>query len=380
MAQCLQKANGWVFLALLLLLSNIGRWVPSLWHGHSSKTAIAEDAPMEVHTLQLPDSGKEDSASLSSKLSRFSKEQRLEAARPFSWVHVPKTGASIMNAVFHLPGICPTLAQRPEDYLCSSVNPDCQAHSFAEAHGGWRQNKTFILPKVCPGIARYCHHGGFSTEYLSGHQGHGLIMLRQPEQRLLSGYYNTNDHHGWHPTWDKPRSVKHYAEVVQGVSVKMLTRDNGNFNHLWFGGPPSKEETQLAVKRLRDGFAFIGIFEEYELSVCLLHAMFGNECTAPEFFHGHPSGAKWWRSQANASAHYNLEELHGFRDVYDRAVFEEAMRIFRVNLRLYNVSKESCMPCFLRAGVSRKQMAEIGDFNRRWDPVYNSSRRRPRAS
>mmetsp|Transcript_44786 Transcript_44786/g.139339 ORF Transcript_44786/g.139339 Transcript_44786/m.139339 type:complete len:337 (-) Transcript_44786:43-1053(-) len=297
--------------------------------------------------------------SFSGSLHALSAQQRLQLALPISWVHVPKTGSSIMNAVMGLPGVCLGSPRNVQDRLCSEANPACDAVRFTIEHG-IAQRSTMATPKSCPGIARWSWHAGFDKQYQAGHKGHGLIMLRQPEQRLLAGYYNPGDHHGWKPQWGEPASIPAYAKLVQGVGVKSLTRWTDHYSWL---GPPSEAETLEAVKRLREGFVFVGITEETELSVCLLHAMFGGECEPWEFGRWHLSKYK------NASASWDVSELEGFRDAGDRALFAEAMRIFRENLDLYGASRESCLPCFRRGGVPLEHVARIGQFVEAWDPA-----------
>jgi len=264
-----------------------------------------------------------------------------------------------MQAVIFLPGVCTGLHRiKAMDSLCNVVSRNCDAVVWAHMHGGFRSPGPDLAPAACPGIERWCMHDGFNAQYLKGHKGHGLIMLRQPEQRLLAGYYNPGDHHGWKPEWGEV-SIPEYAETVQGVSVKMLSRDGG---HYWVG-PPAQNETDLAVQRLREGFAFVGITEEYELSICMLHVMFGNECHESEFKSWHVS-----HHRHAADGGYDVGELEGFKDVWDRQVFAEGMRIFKDNLDLYKVSKESCMPCFRRAHVSKSKLASVGTFLSSWDP------------
>ena len=46
------------------------------------------------------------------------------------------------------------------------------------------------------------------------------------------------------------------------------------------------EVAQEAAKRVREGFAFVGITEEWDLSACLFHEMFGGDCHAWDFVAG----------------------------------------------------------------------------------------------
>ena len=41
-------------------------------------------------------------------------------------------------------------------------------------------------------------------------------------------------------------------------------------------------DVALAKTRLEEGFAFVGLFEEFELSICLFHTIFGHRIRAVE--------------------------------------------------------------------------------------------------
>jgi len=281
-------------------------------------------------------------------LRNLSTGQRLEKILPIAWVHVPKCGAVILNTAMHLPGVCPGL---PRDLmLCSHANPSCEASKWVtnKAGGFVRLNSSAQrVPKACPGIQRWCEHDGFDEQYKRSGQGHGLIMLRQPEQRLISAYYNPGGPHGWNVLGvPKHAGLLDYARAWQGAAVKTLTR-SGEWLH-WQAGAPSWDETNLAKARLREGFAFVGISEHTELSICLLHKMFGNVCRRKEFGNFHRG--------LRHKPQYKLEALGGFVDEHDGALYAEALRIFEENLKAYNVSKESCQVCFREAGSGHLQL------------------------
>ena len=95
----------------------------------------------------------------------------------------------------------------------------------------------------------------------------------------------------WPFDWE-PANVLQYAHAVAGCSVKMLTRDGVSSweNNVTICGDPrpvTSDEIDLAVERLNTGFAFVGILEEWDLSICLLHAKFGGPCASYELEEGH---------------------------------------------------------------------------------------------
>merc|ERR1712039_746658 len=101
--------------------------------------------------------------------------------------------------------------------------------------------------------------------------------------------------------------------------------------------PVTEAEVKEAVQMLREGFAFVGLTEELKTSVCLMHKMFGGQCDQHSFFSAH-----YGTRHANSS--YDVSELKGFRDIADGVLYAEALEIFSENLRLYDVSAETCEP------------------------------------
>jgi hypothetical protein len=269
----------------------------------------------------------------------------LAKARPIAWVHVPKSGSSLANALIHLPGMCPSI---PSNYTT----------------GKWPVfwNKTYPASEYCPGsfmtegVENPGDHSGVGSLYekknKSDVKGHGVIMLRQPEQRIVSAFLDNE--HSW-PYWYFQRnatSLAEYAHVVSGCAVRMLVRD-GMSEGLErdspspCGGPePATDaEVALAIQRLREGFVFVGLTDQWDLSMCLLHAMFGGDCLATDFGNSNPGS-----QIKNASAMYNTSGLMGYKDTADGALYEVASAIFRDQLERYGVSHASCQQCFRQAG------------------------------
>lgn len=257
-------------------------------------------------------------------------EANLARLRPLYWVHIPKCGSSLANILGHTPGLCPNT---PADLVLEQLN---------ETQAGIR--KALTSEANCPGSFHprgNAYGNGLGQEHWGigdlteqEIQGHGVIMLRQPEQRLMSGY---NHYHHSYPYGKArpPKSFRDYASVVNGCAVRMLTRVGQSV----CGGPepPTAEEVALARRRLRRDFAFVGLTDSWGLSVCLFRAMFGGECRQFELGNVRP-GMK--RQQAGAA--YDSKEFQGFRDRYDAEVWEEAKQIFEENLRIYNITEASC--------------------------------------
>jgi len=272
---------------------------------------------------------------------------------PYAWLHVPKCGSSFINALVRVPESCYGL---PEDLEVSAT-------SFGELH---LSRFWLTFPLNCPN--RFVTAGGHSgtgsnssRNYERLWKGHGVTVLRQPEQRILSAFHDQC--HSWpvERLGSPPDDPVKFAQVVQGCAAKMLTRAGnshragkrsglGALGRHWGGpcgdpAPPTGEELELAKRRLREDFPFVGIQEEWELSICLFHATFGGNCHAVEFLNSrHP--------HQHSATPYDLAPLRGFQDAYDGELYAEAKAIMRERMIQYNVSVEACQPCFQEAHVN----------------------------
>lgn len=258
---------------------------------------------------------------------------RLNLVLPIAWVHVPKCGSSFANFLIDLPGLCPGI---PRSLI---VMPPTSA--FTEQYD---------LDKNCPGAfvqSTWQHRalGGNHKLY----EGHGFITLRQPEQRIISAYRHGQQGWQWHEY--PAANLLQYAQVMQGCVVRMLTRDRRAcyVPQLRLGS----YDVAVAQHRLRVAFSFVGLVEQWDLSICLGHKMFGGICRDTDFLNTRPGrqvmdpDTKYYSQAA-----YNTSELHGFRDAYDGAVYKEAKRIFAQSLLRYDVSLSTCADCFLQAGFA----------------------------
>jgi len=269
---------------------------------------------------------------------------RLKLLKPITWMHVPKTGTSMLNIFYAHPDICPLVPEgvklpdnrtRPDNDLFAEYPPDLNCP------GSFKPDR---------GLEIQARHIGLGTLY-EDLKGHIVAMFRQPEQRLLSAYYDHQwrPYHSWRRWAREPRDAVEFAVAVQGCATKMIARQ------LWFyaetsnpcKGPFSplatEAESDLAVQRLREGFGFVGLMDRWDLSVCLFHAKFGGDCHATEF-----SSTRMDRNSSHAQ--YDTSELRGFKDKVDGRLFEEAVRIFEDDTSRFGVSPSTCSEsCWPRA-------------------------------
>ena len=122
----------------------------------------------------------------------------------------------------------------------------------------------------------------------------------------------------------RAKSPIDYASLpaVRGCTVKMIL------------GKPCNDELELqandtvtAIERLRRGFGFVGLVEEWDLSVCLFHRTFGMRPLPQEFTAVRVNrGAAILRQRKPAL-------VAGIRDEFDEALYSAAAAIFRKRVR-----------------------------------------------
>jgi hypothetical protein len=194
--------------------------------------------------------------------------------------------------------------------------------------------------------------GGLTGPLYQLNRGHFVTMLRQPEQRLISMY----NHYGPHPlfkdslrqrewtytsgVWDSlslssssSPSLREYAEANAGCTVRQLTRDV--LVPCETLPLPTLAEVSDAVHVLHDGFAFVGITEQWALSVCLFRKMFGGQCVASDLSNSRPG-------TNSSSFDYDTSELYGWVDALDGPVYTEALQMFEQTLNVYGVDVDTC--------------------------------------
>jgi len=94
---------------------------------------------------------------------------------------------------------------------------------------------------------------------------------------------------------------------------------------------------------MQTGFSFIGITDQWDLSICLFNKMFNQECRPFQFVNSHSNNAN------GSIALYDTSVLNGWRDPWDNELYELGLSIFETNLKKYNVSEASCQPCWRQA-------------------------------
>jgi len=128
-----------------------------------------------------------------------------------------------------------------------------------------------------------CVHGPLS----SAHKGaaKGMMFMRHPIQRLRSSYNFGRHTDGMEKSarllmFRTTHSFDSFARFpgIAGCMTKMMIglRCNNDYN-------TTRDDLYEAKRRLTDSFAFIGLTDDWELSICLFHAEFGGDARNGEF-------------------------------------------------------------------------------------------------
>jgi len=329
---------------------------------------------LAVHTVHAADDCDDGVESMRTELlqrkteGQFSKTVstglRSEINKPIYWLHIPKCNTGFARSILlFLPNVCSQLSPAVRDMLFDAESADVifwQLELLNTSCEDECQGDVWDLRSV--GGYTFGDHSGIGSIYSQYVKGHGMTILRQPEQRLLSAW---NDYyHSWPFIFFQrdPKDVAEFASVVGGCVTKMMTRTQISYGHgtskhddpekmkegVSACGDPNTvttEEVGQAVSQLREGFMFVGILEEYDLSMCLLHAMFGGQCNSLEL------GNSRSLSSSNSSL-YDTSVLDGWVDINDGIVYAEGRRIFEQNLKLYGVTEDSCVESCYKAAAS----------------------------
>lgn len=260
-------------------------------------------------------------------------EEALEAALPMKWLHVPRSGTSFINVLTHHPGICPDFPQElivvrgnvPED-VQDLLTANSSIRTAAARSPLWNHSS---YKSVCHGRLLPAGHRSIGGKW-SLYKDKTVLMMRQPEQRLLSAYDIGK------LGCPKCENETDFAQTVAGCVTKMMVRssDPGNSPCLRPTDPPTEKEVKVAAHRLLHQTAFVGIVEEWALSICLFHAMFGGQCSNVETLNVHPGKPR--------TAGYDTARLGGYTDPYDGHLYDAARKLFSARLQEYGVTRDKC--------------------------------------
>lgn len=261
--------------------------------------------------------------------------QTQDDINPIYYLHVPQSGSGFATTVAH--------------HACKNDIPDdlsiVEPHDFFRA---WTSK---------------CDHSKF-TRFRSGHDpllkdadlAHVVVMMREPLQRILSGYYD-----GLHDCWSMrkkyncststsvrcegdlegpdgspirdPQSIPpaEYGRCVRNCAAHMLTGKSCD--------DASDANVDRAVEVVNK-LGFVGLTDEWALSVCLWHKRFGGRMLPAEFKHASLGAVS---AITGGTSKYDAHALLGrWRPRGDTRVFEAATNRFWKDIWAHGVTKKEC--------------------------------------
>eukprot|EP00928_Gymnodinium_smaydae_P057458 TRINITY_DN4069_c0_g1_i3.p1 TRINITY_DN4069_c0_g1~~TRINITY_DN4069_c0_g1_i3.p1 ORF type:complete len:723 (+),score=158.17 TRINITY_DN4069_c0_g1_i3:44-2170(+) len=243
--------------------------------------------------------------------------------RRVAWFHCPKCGTSFGTTLAHYAN-----ASLPEDAHIEQAAPGViPEKTFLNEYPVDKWFHNLLWKKA----EHWGDHDGITDKVYEEFRGDFFGMFRRPRERLLSAW----EHFG-----AGTADPQAYAVATQGVVTKMLAGQSHGLSCTWpkeLHCPDSfpcqsdiRPDVDLALERL-NGFKFVGLTEEYSLSVCLFHAMFGGECLPVEFDNMRPQLAPT-----------RDDPFESFSDPYDGAIHQRVQEIFWKRIFQYDVNMETC--------------------------------------
>ena len=243
------------------------------------------------------------------------------------WLHVPKAGSAFIN-----------VAAR---FGCRDVEPAAlPAFEVALNFTRWRESNPHVR---CPGLLpSWAGHRPVQKHELR--QRVLVAIFRRPAQRLLSGFHHREDGH--------PQSmIAPGMAPAQRLAMRRACRGDPGAYARWPGiaGCATKmilgwscasdralrpADVSRAVRVMRDHFAYVGLTEHWETSVCVFHRMMRQP--------GGPSpselalthlGPLRTHHSTPAAFEYDESPLRGFTDEADEAVYAAVSERFWADAR-----------------------------------------------
>ena len=202
---------------------------------------------------------------------------QLSANRKLAWFHVPKCSTSI-GATFGYY-LKPDLQDGASMPACTDDDP-CPLSEDGIPEVQFM--KRYMLPKdeLWAKNGNWGDHNAIDDETWQKFRGHFVGLFRDPVRRAISSYKWFGEPIG--------QDLQGYAHDIRGTTVRMMTGQRYGLDCNWpkfpcdSGSSQEPADVDKAIERLA-GFKYVGMTDEYPLSVCLFHAMFGGECRPSEF-------------------------------------------------------------------------------------------------
>lgn len=319
--------------------------------------AVCDTSPLPVESPSLLQTRRKHEPKESRSMRRVSGEK---CENKFAWFHIPKCGTSFANTLYHAAN-----SSLPAEAILPSAETlsDSQWDLVGEFHESYPMKDWF---EGC------FWHRNEQTDGLGTHEsilqmdfdqwaGNFVGIFREPRARAKSSHKFFSDRCGKMDVNSKQRQCEtapelgcdctmaapEYAARMTGLVTKMLTGQSDDSTPCSFVigecvDQHVKPDVDMALERLK-GFKFIGLTEEWDLSVCLFHTMFGGNCSASEFSNVRLTDSVV-TDEDKSKEEKSMDDAfwEDFVDPYDSVVYGAASRIFWESVGKYNVSLESC--------------------------------------
>lgn len=297
----------------------------------------------------------------------------LPVTTPLRWLHIPKCGTSLGMTLIY--------------YACRNVPDSIEIrvhHAGIDPRVPDNIESDFNYKSDCLKRGAFVSRAGvvgshapldYTTTWDTGlSKGKVVCFFRDPKQRIISAYWHAQHADGMSKlAWGQMRSaiseiekpMLHWREKIAKITHAQLTREipdeviddyrramaiyfntegvQGCMTKMIVGHRCAEQEVDLtpqliekAKDRLRHDFAFIGLTEEWDVSICLFHQMLGGNARELEFVN-YRAG----RASRSGSTAYDTRVLDGLVDTIDEDIYSTAKSEFLKNLRKFSSCPEN---------------------------------------
>ncbi|KAG8462699.1 hypothetical protein KFE25_004675 [Diacronema lutheri] len=281
------------------------------------------------------------------------------AAPRFAWFHPEKTGTSLGNSLVHIAN-----PQLPANVsILSSCGPRGQRRPCRGTTDRFGQDR-YTYARWFPGVfwekgGDFAKHVAVDDSVFAKWAGSFVGLFRDPARRAVSAYYHK--YTGFCRSQQATRgasatcmTLTPYARFIEGQVATLLACKVGRDpatgrryrrTNLFWCKRPHADALNVALKRLAS-FSFVGLTDEFDVSVCLLHVMHRAPCRPVELTNERPTDYRQ-RARAHGEAFQSVDELaQALREKYvdplDTPLYNMAVRRFEADIREHNVTQSAC--------------------------------------
>ena len=303
-----------------------------------------------------------------------------------AWLHIPKCGSSFGTTLLHTANSSlPPAAKMPS---CTH-NGILLVPELPSALQSQRGRKCLLSQPEFTFFSRFpvddwfkCIFWEKSRGNFGGHEPIDDLayrsfaprfygMFRAPLRRVVSSYlwYSSEFHHSEDAALPNATA---YAIRARGTQVKMVAGQsdgescNSGFKYWSRCDTSIVPDVDLAIRRMTDGFAFVGLTDQWALSICLFHAKFGGSCLSVEFENSRPTNPRltrlpWIRNITLEKMHRKvMEEMATVYDPYDAPLYEAVKARFYSEVREHALSPQRCQALCPTAPIGAFRDAAFG--------------------